>query len=209
MPGHGWCEPKGRHSYHPVACRKDAPNQQWSFASNGTIRGLTGKCLDVAGGNPNDGTPVILWSCHGGPNQQWHFGEDQTIRGLAGKCLDVTGGSSNDGTPCHPAVPVTANLTSSGKKVHSSTPFCPTLPRAADFNDYFFSRLCAKCSLSMVTIMLFDWFQSWIPSSTPAFRESIALGAEFWRRERPSANIASLAPILARRSRIIVGGSRL
>lgn len=87
-------------------CRKDAPNQQWSFASNGTIRGLTGKCLDVAGGNPNDGTPVILWSCHGGPNQQWHFAEDQAIRGLAGKCLDVTGGSSNDGTPvilrsCH------------------------------------------------------------------------------------------------------------
>ncbi len=87
-------------------CRKDAPNQEWSFATNGTIRSVGGKCLDVAGGRPNNGTPVILWSCHGGPNQQWHLAEDQTIRGLAGKCLSVTGGNSNEGTPiilwpCH------------------------------------------------------------------------------------------------------------
>jgi len=71
------------------------------------LAGLAGKCLDVAGGNPNDGTPIILWPCRkSAPDQQWRFASNRTIRGLAGKCLDVAGGSSNDGTPvilwsCH------------------------------------------------------------------------------------------------------------
>ena len=35
------------------------------------IRGIAGKCLDVSGGGSDDGTPIILWPCHGGGNQQW------------------------------------------------------------------------------------------------------------------------------------------
>jgi len=71
------------------------------------LRGLAGKCLDVSGGNPNDGTPIILWPCReNAPNQQWNYALKSTIRGLAGKCLDVAGGNPNDGTPiilwsCH------------------------------------------------------------------------------------------------------------
>src|SRR3954466_4940577 len=52
------------------------------------IVGLAGKCLDVAGGNPADGTRIILWPCrHNAPNQQWTIHNDGTVRGLAGKCL--------------------------------------------------------------------------------------------------------------------------
>ena len=35
------------------------------------LAGLADKCLDVAGGNPNNGTPIILWPCNSGANQQW------------------------------------------------------------------------------------------------------------------------------------------
>lgn len=38
---------------------------------DGAIRGLAGKCLDVAGANPANGTPIILWDCHGEANQRW------------------------------------------------------------------------------------------------------------------------------------------
>jgi hypothetical protein len=65
-------------------------------AATGTITGLAGKCLDVAGANPADGTPVQLYDCNGTAAQQWTVGSDGTIRAL-GKCLDVTGNSIADG----------------------------------------------------------------------------------------------------------------
>lgn len=37
------------------------------------IVGLGGKCLDITGGRADDGTPVILWDCHGGGNQRWRI----------------------------------------------------------------------------------------------------------------------------------------
>jgi Ricin-type beta-trefoil lectin domain len=83
-----------------------APTTGYSQGST-LLGGLAGKCLDVAGGNPNDGTPIILWPCRkNAPNQLWRFASHSTIRGLAGKCLDVAGGNPNDGTPiilwpCH------------------------------------------------------------------------------------------------------------
>ena len=59
-----------------------------------------GKCLDVAGGNPAAGTPIILWPCHGGPNQRWTVTKEGQIRGLGGKCsATVTGRMPADGTP--------------------------------------------------------------------------------------------------------------
>lgn len=61
------------------------------------------KCLDVSGGGTGNGTPVILWDCHGGKNQLWTtnpIGEGFQIRSAqSGKCLDVRGPSRNDGTP--------------------------------------------------------------------------------------------------------------
>jgi glucosylceramidase len=63
----------------------------------GAITGLGGKCVDVAGGNSANGTPVQLYDCNSSAAQQWTIGTDGTIRAL-GKCLDVNGGGTADGT---------------------------------------------------------------------------------------------------------------
>ncbi|MCF6474089.1 hypothetical protein FAF44_37760 [Nonomuraea sp. MG754425] len=56
------------------------------------------KCLDVARDGKANGTPVVLWGCHGGPNQQWqtqafykgpHKGFKILVSVSSGKCLDV------------------------------------------------------------------------------------------------------------------------
>ncbi|MFJ8331803.1 lectin [Streptomyces sp. NPDC094437] len=62
----------------------------------GTVTGLDGRCLDVAGANPADGTAVQLYDCNGTTAQQWTVGTDGTLRAL-GKCLDVTDFSVADG----------------------------------------------------------------------------------------------------------------
>ncbi|MER6266511.1 MULTISPECIES: ricin-type beta-trefoil lectin domain protein [Streptomyces] len=66
-------------------------------ATGVAIKGLAGKCVDVAGANTANGTPVDLYDCNGTAAQQWTVGSDGTIRAL-GKCLDVTGGGTADGT---------------------------------------------------------------------------------------------------------------
>ncbi|MFF9365198.1 lectin [Streptomyces griseoluteus] len=66
-------------------------------AATGTITGLGGKCLDVAGANSANGTAVQLYDCNGTAAQQWTVGTDGTVRAL-GKCLDVTGSSTANGT---------------------------------------------------------------------------------------------------------------
>ncbi|WP_371554243.1 lectin [Streptomyces longwoodensis] len=63
----------------------------------GAVRGVNGKCLDVAGGATGDGTQVQLWTCNGTAAQTWTVGTDGTVRAL-GKCLDVSGGGAADGT---------------------------------------------------------------------------------------------------------------
>ncbi|MER6025893.1 RICIN domain-containing protein [Streptomyces sp. NPDC001851] len=67
-------------------------------AAGAPIRGLSGKCVDVAGANPANGTPVQLYDCNGTAAQAWTVGSDGTIRAL-GKCLDATGNGTADGTP--------------------------------------------------------------------------------------------------------------
>ncbi|MEU6669071.1 lectin [Streptomyces sp. NPDC046727] len=61
------------------------------------IRGLAGKCVDVAGANSANGTPVQLYDCNGTGAQAWTVGSDGTLRAL-GKCLDVTGNGTADGS---------------------------------------------------------------------------------------------------------------
>ncbi|MFC7865821.1 RICIN domain-containing protein [Streptomyces murinus] len=61
------------------------------------IRGLAGKCADVAGANSANGTPVQLYDCNGTAAQSWTVGSDGTIRAL-GKCLDVTDRGTADGS---------------------------------------------------------------------------------------------------------------
>ncbi|WP_329184719.1 RICIN domain-containing protein [Streptomyces sp. NBC_01428] len=62
------------------------------------IKGLAGKCVDVAAASTANGTPVQLYDCNGTAAQQWTVGSDGTIRAL-GKCLDVTNNGTADGTP--------------------------------------------------------------------------------------------------------------
>ncbi|MEV0724221.1 chitosanase [Micromonospora purpureochromogenes] len=68
-----------------------------SAASAGPITGLGGKCVDVSGANPANGTPVQLWDCNGTAAQVLTVGNaDGSVRAL-GKCLDVTAASTADG----------------------------------------------------------------------------------------------------------------
>jgi beta-glucanase (GH16 family) len=62
----------------------------------GQITGLAGKCIDVAGANPANGTQVQLWDCNGTTAQRWTMNSDGSVRAL-GKCLDVSGGSTANG----------------------------------------------------------------------------------------------------------------
>ncbi|MEU5665996.1 lectin [Streptomyces longwoodensis] len=71
----------------------------------GAVKGVNDKCLDVKDFGTADGTPIQLWTCHGGTNQQWTLTNDGTLRSQ-GKCLDVKGFGTADGTPiqlwtCH------------------------------------------------------------------------------------------------------------
>ncbi|ROP31986.1 PQQ-dependent sugar dehydrogenase [Couchioplanes caeruleus] len=66
-------------------------------ARTGAIRGLAGKCLDVAGGSPADGTKIQLYTCNGTAAQTWTVSPESTIKAL-GKCLDVAGGGTANGT---------------------------------------------------------------------------------------------------------------
>ncbi|MEW2130912.1 ricin-type beta-trefoil lectin domain protein [Streptomyces sp. NPDC005435] len=66
-------------------------------AAGKAIRGLAGKCVDVAAANSANGTPVQLYDCNGTAAQQWTVGSDGTIRAL-GKCLDVVNNATADGS---------------------------------------------------------------------------------------------------------------
>ncbi|WUD76894.1 family 16 glycosylhydrolase [Streptomyces sp. NBC_00510] len=65
--------------------------------TTGRITGLAGKCVDVAGANPANGTPVQLYDCNGTAAQQWTAASDGTLRAL-GKCLDVKDFGTADGS---------------------------------------------------------------------------------------------------------------
>jgi hypothetical protein len=66
-------------------------------SSTGTITGIGGKCVDVAGASSANGTAVQLYTCNGTGAQQWTVGTDGTLRAL-GKCMDVTGAGTANGT---------------------------------------------------------------------------------------------------------------
>jgi hypothetical protein len=62
----------------------------------------SGKCLDLDSGRPDDGTPIIQWSCHGRVNQQWRLtlmarGYYAVSVAQTGKCIGVANASLADG----------------------------------------------------------------------------------------------------------------
>jgi hypothetical protein len=63
----------------------------------GQVTGIGGKCVDVAGASPTDGTQIQLFTCNGTAAQQWTVGTDGTLTAM-GKCLDVAGGGTANGT---------------------------------------------------------------------------------------------------------------
>ncbi|WP_329455470.1 ricin-type beta-trefoil lectin domain protein [Streptomyces sp. NBC_01497] len=65
-------------------------------SQTGTLRGLAGKCLDVAGASSANGTAVDLYDCNGTAAQQWSVGSDGSVKAL-GKCLDVNAASTANG----------------------------------------------------------------------------------------------------------------
>ncbi|PWR15661.1 hypothetical protein DKT69_09725 [Micromonospora sicca] len=67
-----------------------------SAAVVGAITGYGGKCVDVAGANPANGTQVQLFTCNGTAAQQWTVADDGTMRAL-GKCLDVAAAGTANG----------------------------------------------------------------------------------------------------------------
>jgi beta-glucanase (GH16 family) len=72
--------------------------QQWTVATNGSIRAL-GKCLDVAGGATANGTVVQLWDCNGTGAQAWRVQSNGTlVNPPSGRCLDDPGGNTANGT---------------------------------------------------------------------------------------------------------------
>ncbi|GJG87961.1 hypothetical protein tb265_31420 [Gemmatimonadetes bacterium T265] len=52
------------------ACSGSA-NQRWARTSDGTIRGINGRCIEVPGGNTANATKLVLNDCRGGTNQIW------------------------------------------------------------------------------------------------------------------------------------------
>jgi len=63
----------------------------------------SGLCLDATGNRIQDGTGVILYTCHGGSNQKWHKNItgnklEFAVKGPGtSKVIDVTGGSNHNG----------------------------------------------------------------------------------------------------------------
>ncbi|GAA2891120.1 lectin [Streptomyces mexicanus] len=90
-------DPDGSTSF-PQQLVVDSVSVTTSNTSTGAaIRGLAGKCVDVAGASSANGTPVQLYDCNGTAAQQWTVGSDGTLRAL-GKCLDVTDNGTADGS---------------------------------------------------------------------------------------------------------------
>ncbi|HVK25247.1 MAG TPA: RICIN domain-containing protein [Actinokineospora sp.] len=46
-------------------------NQKWTYNTNGTITGSSGKCVAAAGGGTTAGTKLELRTCDGSAAQKW------------------------------------------------------------------------------------------------------------------------------------------
>ncbi|WP_181871485.1 lectin [Sphaerisporangium album] len=73
------------------------PAQQWTLASDGSLRAL-GRCLDVAQSGRANGTKVQLWDCNGtGAQQWWPKAGGALVNPPSGRCLDVPGSNTANG----------------------------------------------------------------------------------------------------------------
>lgn len=73
------------------------PAQQWSPASDGSVRVLTG-CLSPQNSGLINGTPIEYHSCNGTPSQVWIPNANGTLYNPAsGRCLDLPGWNAVNG----------------------------------------------------------------------------------------------------------------
>ncbi|MBW6438255.1 family 16 glycosylhydrolase [Actinoplanes hulinensis] len=71
--------------------------QQWTFASDGTLRAM-GKCMDPAGGALANGTPIQLVTCNGNPVQRFTLSAAGDLVNIsANRCVDITGWNNANG----------------------------------------------------------------------------------------------------------------
>jgi hypothetical protein len=62
------------------------------------LMGSSGSCADLRDGVTADGTPIILFQCHGSSNQRW-FIRNGGISQNVGGCIDVQGGAAVEDSP--------------------------------------------------------------------------------------------------------------
>lgn len=62
------------------------------------IIGLGGSCVDVRDGETADGTPIVVFHCHGSPNERWFIAQGHISESF-GSCVDVQGAAAVDGSP--------------------------------------------------------------------------------------------------------------
>jgi hypothetical protein len=62
------------------------------------LMGNSGSCADLRDGVTADGTPIILFQCHGSSNQRW-FIRNGGISQNVGGCIDVQGGAAVKDSP--------------------------------------------------------------------------------------------------------------
>ena len=75
--------------------------QQWTFASDGTVRAM-GKCMDPAAAGTANGTPIQLVTCNGNPVQRFTLnGAGDLVNLSANRCVDIAEVNPNNGARLH------------------------------------------------------------------------------------------------------------
>ncbi|MGA5301949.1 family 16 glycosylhydrolase [Nucisporomicrobium flavum] len=59
---------------------------------------FSGRCIDIPGANPADGSRLQMYDCNNSNAQKWSFAGDGTLQAM-GKCMDPAGGALSSGTP--------------------------------------------------------------------------------------------------------------
>jgi hypothetical protein len=62
------------------------------------VGGASGRCIDIGGTNPGNGTQAQLWDCHGGTNQRFTYTSGKQLQVFGSKCLDASGRGTTNGT---------------------------------------------------------------------------------------------------------------
>jgi hypothetical protein len=72
--------------------------QQWTLASDGTVRAL-GKCMDAAAAGTANGTAVQLYACNGTNAQKFSLSAaGDLVNAGSGRCVDVAGRGTANGS---------------------------------------------------------------------------------------------------------------